>query len=168
MPVGQPTSTTQTYSCTVVTSDPASGTIEIAIPGNLENVMVISTPVAFRWPIAGETWRVEKVNGQFYLREPYPLLNPGTTPSTSTTATNTINTIEPGDAVINTPTGKVWILGSSDGSTDLSFGSTSPFPLHPIAAPATPSTGFFLYVDVADGKLKAKGSSGTVTALAVP
>jgi hypothetical protein len=40
--------------------------------------------------------------------------------------------------------------------------------LSEIAAPATPVTGFVLYVDSADHKLKAKGSSGTVTILANP
>src|SRR5450631_1629916 len=105
MPVGQPTPTTHTYACTVITSDPVSGKIEIGIPGNLENVIVVSTPVAFRWPVAGETWRVEYVNGQFFLRDPYPLLNPGSVAATTTTASTTINTIEPGDAVLNSPTG---------------------------------------------------------------
>jgi hypothetical protein len=36
------------------------------------------------------------------------------------------------------------------------------------AAPSNPTAGFTLYIDVADGKLKVKGSSGTVTILAVP
>lgn len=38
----------------------------------------------------------------------------------------------------------------------------------PVAAPSSPSTGFEVYVDTADSKLKVKGSSGTVTILAVP
>ena len=37
-----------------------------------------------------------------------------------------------------------------------------------IAAPAAPAAGFRLYVDAADGKLKAIGSGGTVTPLANP
>src|SRR5262249_53081039 len=37
---------------------------------------------------------------------------------------------------------------------------------HAVAQPSAPSTGFVLYVDSADGKLKAKGPSGTVTVLA--
>jgi hypothetical protein len=35
-------------------------------------------------------------------------------------------------------------------------------------APGTPAVGFVVYLDSADGKLKVKGSSGTVTILAVP
>jgi hypothetical protein len=40
--------------------------------------------------------------------------------------------------------------------------------LAPVAAPSSPSTGFYLYVDQADGKLKAKSSGGTVTTIANP
>jgi hypothetical protein len=38
----------------------------------------------------------------------------------------------------------------------------------PQTAPATPAAGFTIYIDSADSKLKAKGTSGTVTILAVP
>jgi len=38
--------------------------------------------------------------------------------------------------------------------------------LDPISTPATPTTGFVLYVDSGDGDLKAKASSGAVTTLA--
>lgn len=38
--------------------------------------------------------------------------------------------------------------------------------LNPITAPATPTTGFVIYCDSADGELKAKASTGTVTVLA--
>ncbi len=34
--------------------------------------------------------------------------------------------------------------------------------------PGTPSAGFYLYIDPSDSKLKAKGTSGTVTILAIP
>jgi hypothetical protein len=37
-----------------------------------------------------------------------------------------------------------------------------------VAAPSTPATGAKIYVDTADNKLKVKGSSGTVTILALP
>lgn len=121
MPVGQASIPVESYSCTVVTSDPASGTVEVALPGNLENVIVTTTPVAFRWPMEGEVWRVERINRQFYLREPYPLRNPGAIDATTTTSTTTIETISPGDAVLNSPTGAIHVLGSKDGSTDFSF-----------------------------------------------
>ena len=38
--------------------------------------------------------------------------------------------------------------------------------LTPQAEPATPASGGILYVDAADGALKFKGSSGTVTTVA--
>lgn len=37
-----------------------------------------------------------------------------------------------------------------------------------VAAPAAPATGFYLFIDAADGALKVKGSGGTVTPLALP
>ncbi|GAG75205.1 unnamed protein product, partial [marine sediment metagenome] len=40
--------------------------------------------------------------------------------------------------------------------------------LDPTPAPGAPTTGFILYCDSADGKLKAKSSAGTVTVLADP
>jgi hypothetical protein len=38
----------------------------------------------------------------------------------------------------------------------------------PQTAPASPATGFVIYTDTADGKLKAKAHTGTVTILASP
>lgn len=38
----------------------------------------------------------------------------------------------------------------------------------PLAEPDAPAQGFVLYCDAADGQLKAKASSGTVTVLALP
>jgi hypothetical protein len=52
--------------------------------------------------------------------------------------------------------------GGTFGASEISL------PGRPIAAPATPSTGYILFIDSADNKLKAIGSSGTVTILAVP
>lgn len=40
--------------------------------------------------------------------------------------------------------------------------------LDPITAPGNPTTGFVLYCDSSDGKLKAKSSAGSVTVLATP
>lgn len=42
------------------------------------------------------------------------------------------------------------------------------FAVRPITAPTKPDKGFFIYCDVADNKLKAIGSGGTVTTLALP
>lgn len=65
------------------------------------------------------------------------------------------------------------ILPKNDGS--MALGEVSGYAFNklvmaPIAEPATPTNaaGFVLYVDQADGKLKAKGASGTVTPLANP
>lgn len=44
------------------------------------------------------------------------------------------------------------------------------FPLKcaPIDAPLDPTSGFVIYCDLADGKLKAKSSAGIITVLALP
>lgn len=44
----------------------------------------------------------------------------------------------------------------------------SPIACAPLAVPAAPSSGFVIYCDIADGKLKAKSSLGSVTVLANP
>lgn len=124
MPIGQPTPTASVYSAKIITSDPSTHTIEAMLPDYLASVNVVTTAVAFRWPVAGETWRIKNMNGVWYLDEPYPKLNPGTSDPTSTTASTTINTIAPGDAVINSPTGVIHVLGSTDGSTDFTVSST--------------------------------------------
>ena len=41
-----------------------------------------------------------------------------------------------------------------------------PINLYPMSEPATPGSGFVLYVDVVDGNLKAKSSSGSISTLA--
>lgn len=120
MAVGQTTQTTQVYSASIVTSDPVSGTVEAVLPGSLRQVTIQGTPVAFRWPVAGEVWRIININGSFYLDSPLPIQENSSTAAMSADndEMTTINSIAPGDAVINSPTGKVWVLGSKDGSTD--------------------------------------------------
>lgn len=199
--VGQGQQTTHVYSASIVTSDPSSGIIEAVLPGSLRQVQVQGTPVAFRWPVAGEVWRIININGTFYLDSPLPIQDDSSTSAMSTQdvvlgtlsaglSTNasytalpvtltqdislstftlvdptaaytqswatsgasegatslpvasqtpsyefpegsvimgsgitTINDIAPGDAVLNSPTGKIWVMGSQDGSTDFSFDS---------------------------------------------
>lgn len=123
MPVGQSPTTTQVYSASIVTSDPSSGKVEAVLPGALRPVKVLGTPVAFRWPIPGEVWRIININGTFFLDCPLPIQENSSTAAMQPSNTNvtTINDIAPGDAVINAPTGKVWVMGSQDGSTDWNF-----------------------------------------------
>lgn len=85
--------------------------------------MVQSTPVAFRWPIAGETWYIRNINGTFYLDSPVPIqVNSSTDITTAqNTDVTTINDVAPGDVVLNSPTGKVWVLGDNTGANDWSF-----------------------------------------------
>lgn len=81
---------------------------------------------------------------------------------------NTQNT-----TIAATPSGFLIAGGTPPSSSTGASGSlvlnNGAFYLNPIAAPPQPSSGeMVLYVDSADNKLKAKGSSGTVTILAVP
>lgn len=53
--------------------------------------------------------------------------------------------------------------------TDVTNPTVQVVTLDAVTAPATPPANtFYLYVDSADNKLKAKGPSGTVTILALP
>jgi hypothetical protein len=65
----------------------------------------------------------------------------------------------------NTLTGVETVVPSPDNQGQLSLDGL--LALAPQAEPATPASGGVLYVDSADGALKFKGSSGTVTTLAV-
>lgn len=48
------------------------------------------------------------------------------------------------------------------------FRGAFPIPALPVVAPPAPTSGFVIYCDAADGKLKARASSGTITTLANP
>ncbi|HEX5294677.1 MAG TPA: hypothetical protein VFX25_37900 [Streptosporangiaceae bacterium] len=64
----------------------------------------------------------------------------------------------------NTLTGVETVVPSPDNQDQLSLDGL--LALAPHAEPSTPASGGVLYVDSADGALKFKGSSGTVTTLA--
>lgn len=65
--------------------------------------------------------------------------------------------------------GQVLTYNSSDGYVEWAniTNPTLTF-ITAIAAPASPAAGFVLYIDIADGKLKAKAHTGTVSILASP
>jgi microcystin-dependent protein len=86
------------YTCQILTSDPASGVIEANVKGALVQPRVVTTSVAFRWPVAGETWLVRQENGNWYIDSPAP--------------SALVSTVNPGDAIIDSPTGVVWVTGS--------------------------------------------------------
>jgi len=69
-----------------------------------------------------------------------------------------------GDAVMTLWGDKVGI-GTSN--PENAFHVNGAINLDPITEPSIPSTGFVIYVDSADGDLKAKASTGTVTVLAI-
>jgi hypothetical protein len=70
-----------------------------------------------------------------------------------------------------------WFNGRGYFSSNVGIGTTTmehklhvngAINLDPIAEPTNPSTGFIIYCDTADGTLKAKASTGTITVLATP
>lgn len=142
------------YTCMITTVDPSSSTVRFVIKGDAQerSALIATVPVAFRWPQVGEAWMVRQENGTWYLDGPQ--------------STSAYQDAGSGDAIINASSGVVHIMGSPDGSTDFSFSMGSPIYFTPVTAPATPVTGFVLYVDQSDGHLKAKKSTGAVTVLA--
>jgi hypothetical protein len=125
-------STTTKYGCTITTVAPENNQIEaVTRTGAAINITVVTTPIAWRWPIVGESWMARQENGAWYLDGPWPDPN--------STAAVTLFGITPGDAIINSPTGVVHVIGSSDGSTDFSFALVD-FP-HPTRGTATLASG---------------------------
>lgn len=145
---------TPKYTAVITTVNQANSQIGFVTKGDAQErqALVVTVPIGFRWPVEGETWMMRQENGTWYLDGVLP--------------TSDYQTVTPGDAIINSATGVVHVLGSSDGSTDFSFNNNGATNLLPITAPATPASGFVLYVDQADGHLKAKKSTGAVTVLA--
>jgi hypothetical protein len=66
----------------------------------------------------------------------------------------------------NNLTGVETVIPSPDSHSQLNLDGLLAFT--PQSEPATPLSGGVLYVDTADGALKFKGSSGTVTTIAIP
>lgn len=67
------------------------------------SIPITSTPPFFRWPVAGESWAVRQENGNWVLDGLW------TETSTSKTAIESVN---PGDVVIDSPSGIVWVGGT--------------------------------------------------------
>jgi len=72
-------------------------------------------------------------------------------------------TAETGDVIV-----KMGDVGIRTTSPENALHVNGAINLDPITAPGNPTTGFVLYCDSSDGKLKAKSSAGTVTVLANP
>lgn len=98
----------QRYTCLITTVDPTTSVVGFVTKGDAQErrATILATAIASRWPIEGETWVVRNENGSWYLDSPVP---------------SSYAAVNPGDAIINSPTGQVHVKGSSDGSTDFSF-----------------------------------------------
>jgi|ERR1039458_2632048 microcystin-dependent protein len=106
--------TTTKYGVRIVTVDPTTNKIQATTrTGGAVNVQLVSTPIAWRWPVPGEGWMARQENGAWYLDGPMPDPN--------STAEVTLWDVPVGDAVINSPTGVMHVLGSETGDTDFSL-----------------------------------------------
>jgi hypothetical protein len=106
------------FGCTITTVDPATNQIEgVTRTGSPVNATVVHTGVAWRWPVVGEQWMARQENGQWFLDGPM-------SSDPNSTAAVTLFDVPPGDAIINTPTGIVHVMGGADGSTDFTISGT--------------------------------------------
>ncbi len=106
--IGQPLQTTHRYAAAIVTVDPTQSIVDgILKSGSAIRISVYTTGAAFRWPVVGESWIVRQENGSWYLES---LLPPAS-----------FQTAAPGDAIINSPTGQIRVLGSKTGTTDFNI-----------------------------------------------
>lgn len=113
MPVGQPLSSIARYTCSIITVDPTQRLIEVNMQGSgARYITIVDVPIAFRWPVVGEKWVIRQENSNWYLDGPVPTI------STATSVPLPIEGVTPGNAIINSPTGVIQVMGSSDGSTD--------------------------------------------------
>lgn len=107
------------FGCTITTVDAATNQIEgVTRTGSPVNATVVATSVAWRWPVVGELWMARQENGQWFLDGPMAS-------DPNSTAEVTLFDVPPGDAVINSSTGTVHIMGSSDGGSDFTFNAAS-------------------------------------------
>lgn len=90
---------------TIITSDPKTRRIE-AMGRDRAVVQVAGGAMAatLRWPMEGEDWLIQDINGYWQLYGIYPDPTQGTQ----------LTDIQPGDAIINSATGVVHVTGSID------------------------------------------------------
>lgn len=109
MAVGQRTPLTSIYGCVITTVDPSQGLVEFVLKtgDRPRKASIYNTPAAFRWPIVGEHWFVRQENDNWYLQGVYP----------STKATTDWHALNPGDMMLNTPTGIIQVIGGDSDFT---------------------------------------------------
>ena len=101
---------TTRYSCVITTVDPNATTstgapapiIEATMRSKVIQISLYNIPVAFRWPVVGETWMVIQYNGSWYLDGMF----------TDSNAANSYTDYDQGDLVFNSQTGKIAVIGS--------------------------------------------------------
>lgn len=102
------------YGCKIITSNPATRQVEAALKGSKGIIVSINTvPPFFRWPQVGESWMVYQENGNWILDSLWQ----------DPSVTTKIEGLNPGDAIINTPTG---VIRTSEGHSVITSGSGTP------------------------------------------
>lgn len=110
MPVGQPIQYTSRFGIQITTVDPSQALVKGVLGGDAQErqVSVYTTAPAFRWPVVGEQWVVEQKNGTWYLDSMWP-------------SANAFQFVNPGDIILNSPSGVVRVLGNATGASDFSM-----------------------------------------------
>lgn len=94
--------TVEKYGCKIVTVEPAQRRIEGVIKsGAVVQVAIYTVNPFFRWPVVGENWMIRRENGTWILDSLWQEAN-GEEPDSQI-----VNDINEGDALIDTPTGKI-------------------------------------------------------------
>jgi hypothetical protein len=97
------------YGCKIITVEPAQRRVEGVIKsGAVVQVAVYTVDPFFRWPKVGENWMIRRENGTWFLDSKWQNQE-GESESNPTI----VNNLNEGDALIDTPTGKVYLTSGN-------------------------------------------------------
>jgi hypothetical protein len=93
------------YGCKIITVEPSQRRVEAVIKsGTVVQVAVYTVEPFFRWPVVGENWMIRRENGTWILDSLWQEQGNGESGNQTT-----VNGVEEGDALIDTPTGNIYL-----------------------------------------------------------
>jgi hypothetical protein len=97
------------YGCKIITVEPAQRRVEGVIKsGAVVQVAVYTVDPFFRWPKVGENWMIRRENGTWFLDSKWQNQE-----GESEANPTIINNLNEGDALIDTPTGNVYLTSGN-------------------------------------------------------